>query len=208
MNVQYAFLFDQTRCVGCNTCVVACKDWNSINPGKVRLRWHEAIESGTLPNFGALGAGQSSVFKIYNMLHSCYHCTDPKCVKACGMGAISKDAETGIVRIDKSKCQGLRSCETIAGCPYNNISHVEDGSDQETVKDPAWAIAHPAQKCDMCSERLAQNKKPTCVSSCLTRALDFGTVEEIKARYPAATQAGVVGFEDKGTSPNWYFIKK
>ncbi len=208
MSIQYGFLFNQSRCVGCNTCVVACKDWNGINPGKVRLRWHEEIPSGALPDFGTLGAGQSANFKIYNMLHSCFHCSDPKCVKACGLGAIKKDATNGRVYIDKTVCQGLRSCETIAGCPYHNISHVEEGSDQETVKDSTWLISHPAHKCNMCEDRLSEGKQPACVASCLTRALDFGDMDELRQKYPTATQENVTGFEDLGTKPNWLFIKK
>jgi anaerobic dimethyl sulfoxide reductase subunit B (iron-sulfur subunit) len=39
--MQYGFYFDQTRCVGCNTCSVSCKDFNQINPGHVRWRTHK-----------------------------------------------------------------------------------------------------------------------------------------------------------------------
>jgi anaerobic dimethyl sulfoxide reductase subunit B (iron-sulfur subunit) len=31
--MQLAFYFDQTRCTGCYTCVVACKDWHDIPAG-------------------------------------------------------------------------------------------------------------------------------------------------------------------------------
>ncbi|MFX1457608.1 MAG: 4Fe-4S dicluster domain-containing protein, partial [Promethearchaeota archaeon] len=30
---QMGFYFDQTRCTGCFTCSVACKDWNDIKAG-------------------------------------------------------------------------------------------------------------------------------------------------------------------------------
>lgn len=36
--MQYIFYFDQTRCSECGTCVVSCKDWNSVKPGKVKWR--------------------------------------------------------------------------------------------------------------------------------------------------------------------------
>ena len=34
---QMGFYFDQTRCIGCYTCSVACKDWHNI-PEKVNWR--------------------------------------------------------------------------------------------------------------------------------------------------------------------------
>ena len=36
--IQYAFYFDQTRCMSCNSCTVACKDWNQVEPGPVAWR--------------------------------------------------------------------------------------------------------------------------------------------------------------------------
>jgi anaerobic dimethyl sulfoxide reductase subunit B (iron-sulfur subunit) len=31
--MQVGFYFDQTRCIGCNACRVACKDWHDIAAG-------------------------------------------------------------------------------------------------------------------------------------------------------------------------------
>jgi anaerobic dimethyl sulfoxide reductase subunit B (iron-sulfur subunit) len=31
--MQLAFYFDQTRCTGCYTCAVACKDWHDVPAG-------------------------------------------------------------------------------------------------------------------------------------------------------------------------------
>ena len=38
-------------------------------------------------------------------------------------------------------------------------------------------------KCDMCYDRLEQGELPTCVMSCPGRALDFGTLEDMEAKY-------------------------
>ena len=198
MAEQYVFLFNQTRCIGCNTCVVACKDWKEIEPGKVSLRRHEEIVVKTAAAPG---------FKIYRMLYACYHCDSPRCVIACGLGSIKKDKETGIVYLDQSVCQGLRSCETRSGCPYGNISHADKRSAQDRMR-PGMKVSRPGFKCDMCRDRLQEGELPICVAACINRALDFGTKDYIKAKYPAATQQNVVGFEDKGTSPNWFFIRE
>ena len=47
---QLAFYFDQTKCMGCQTCVVACKDWNKLQPGTAKLRKLHVNEMGKCPN--------------------------------------------------------------------------------------------------------------------------------------------------------------
>ena len=48
------------------------------------------------------------------------------------------------------------------------------------------------QKCDFCVDRLEDNKNPICVDACIMRALDWGTMEELKAKYGDIQEA--VGF--------------
>jgi len=43
--MQLGFYFDQTRCVGCLTCVVACKDWHDIPAGPANWVEGECIEA-------------------------------------------------------------------------------------------------------------------------------------------------------------------
>ncbi len=39
------------------------------------------------------------------------------------------------------------------------------------------------QKCDLCLERWADNKKPVCVEACPVRALDAGPLDELRVKY-------------------------
>ena len=39
------------------------------------------------------------------------------------------------------------------------------------------------QKCDLCIDRWAEDKKPICVEACPVRALDAGPMEELEAKY-------------------------
>jgi NADPH-dependent glutamate synthase beta subunit-like oxidoreductase len=39
------------------------------------------------------------------------------------------------------------------------------------------------EKCDFCVERLDEGKNPVCVDACIMRALDWGSMEELKAKY-------------------------
>ncbi len=183
---QMAFYFDQNRCMGCHACVVACKDWNGVNPGPADWRRLTVEESGVFPKI-----------TVFNLVMSCNHCTNPACVAACPVGAIYKREEDGIVIVDRSICQDLRAC--VAVCPFGAPQFADDKS--EPVKDPSWAVAHPMQKCTFCWDRLEEGKAPACVASCPQRALDYGTVDELWAKYPNA-QKTVVGFPDSDTAPD------
>lgn len=161
---QYAFYFDQSRCYDCKACAVACKDWNGLEPGPCKwLRMFE-WEEGMLPDV-----------RLYAMFGSCYHCEDPACVKACPEGAIFKEDKYGAVLVENEKCTGCRSC--YEACPY--------GAPQFASDEPTEKMS----KCTMCLDRLEDGKKPICVMSCPLRALDFGTLEEMRAAYPDAQEA-------------------
>lgn len=173
--MQFGFYFDQTRCIGCNACTVACKDYNQVNPGIVRWRKQENYENG------------NSVFE--NLTMSCNHCEDPACIRACGFGAIKKRAN-GIVYVDRDACQGLQGC--IRACPFA-ATHIAD-DDQEPNKKSSWAIDHPMQKCKFCWERVETGGAPVCVAACPTRALDYGDINVIQAKYPDAVRLNKADF--------------
>ena len=185
MATQYAFYFDQSRCMGCNTCTVSCKDWNQVEPGPARWRKLRVTESGVFPDTA-----------VFNLVMACNHCANPACLTACPVGAIYKRDEDGIVLVDRAKCQSLRSC--VARCPYGAPQFADDA--QEPVPDPSWTVPHPMQKCTLCVDRVTVGKNPACVDSCPQRALDFGTMEALLAKYPTA-QRTVVGMPDSARDP-------
>ncbi|TET59569.1 MAG: 4Fe-4S dicluster domain-containing protein, partial [Promethearchaeota archaeon] len=43
---QMGFYFNQTRCTGCYTCSVACKDWHDIPEGPINWRQIKSLEDG------------------------------------------------------------------------------------------------------------------------------------------------------------------
>ncbi len=194
-NNQVAFYYDQSRCMGCNACTVGCKDWNQLNPGPVNWRTQETHEVNG--GFFPLSMG-------------CNHCEEPACVAACGFNAITKDDESGIVTIDRNKCQNLQAC--ITACPFAKPQIASDRQETEIIV--GWQIEHPAQKCTLCRDRLAADEKPTCVLSCVGRALDFGTVSEITSKYPDAVQLNPSEFpyafvnNRTDTKPSYYVKKK
>lgn len=150
--MQYGFYFDATRCIGCNACAVACKDWNDIQPGqKVQWRRVTTFEYGKAQDVG-----------LFNISLSCMHCAKPACQSVCPTGAITKRAEDGIVVVDQTKCIGCHQC--FQACPFGVPQYGADGK---------------MQKCDLCPDRLAAGKDPACVATCPTLALHWGTMEEL-----------------------------
>jgi anaerobic dimethyl sulfoxide reductase subunit B (iron-sulfur subunit) len=191
--MQLAFYFDQSRCIGCNTCVVACKDWNLVPPGPASWRRLEVTEEGVFPEVA-----------VYNMLLYCYHCRQPTCVKVCRANAISKDPETGVVTVDRSRCTGARRC--LSACPFNAPQFGDNGSEPD--RQEIWQTDHPMQKCEFCLDRVREGRRPACVDACLVRALDSGTEDEIKKRYPEAVPRAMGLPDPKGTKPAIYFKPK
>lgn len=191
---QYAFYFDQSRCMSCNSCTVACKDWNQVEPGPVAWRKQFTYEKDG--GFFPLSMG-------------CNHCEDPACKKACPENAITKD-ENGIVYINRDLCMGLEFC--ITACPFAKPHIASDKQEPDRIY--GWQIAHPMQKCDMCRDRVNTGEKPACVASCVGRALDFGLKEYIKNKYPYAVQFNATDFpyayvnNQNDTKPSFYVKKK
>ena len=159
--MQMAFYFDQTRCTGCYTCVVACKDWHDVPPGPASWRRVDCIERGKFPD----------LFVAF-LSTSCHHCAAPACIPACPVGAISKRESDGVVTVDREKCLGRDDCGMLCkeACPY--------GVPQFGAEDNARM-----QMCDFCLDRLTENKAPICVAGCPMRALDAGPLDELEAKY-------------------------
>lgn len=169
--MRMAFFFDQSRCIGCNSCTVACKDYYNVNPGKVRYRKHETYEN----------AASDGIF--YSLVMACNHCESPACMPACGAGAISKRAD-GIVVVDKSKCVNLRAC--ITACPFAEPA-IADDKQEPNAKD-AWQVKHPMQKCNMCVEKQEKGQPTVCEKACPVRAIEVGEYDELLRKYPEAEQ--------------------
>jgi len=159
--MQFGFYFDQTRCIGCYTCVVACKDWHDIPAGPASWRWVSAIEKGKYPE----------LFVAFLSL-SCLHCVEPGCIPACPVNAISKRSEDGIVVVDREACLGNVKCAMFCNdaCSY--------GAPQFGAE-----VGAKMQKCHLCVDRWAEGRKPICVESCPMRALDAGPLDELQAKY-------------------------
>ena len=182
---QQAFYFDGTRCTGCKTCQMACKDYKNIDLGISFRHVYEVTIGDTVKD--ADGAFSTTCVS-YPLSMSCNHCDSPVCFEKCPQSAIIKDADTGLMSIDEEKCIGCGTCAIV--CPYNAPK-----VDEEKKK---------AVRCNGCAERVAAGEKPVCVEACPARALDFGPVGEMKKRRRARGHRAVAPAE--ATVPN-LFVK-
>ena len=160
---QYGFHFDGKRCTGCKTCVLACKDNKDLS---AEISFRKVYEYGGGTWSQSDGLWSNDAFGYYVSV-ACNHCDSPACMAKCPQGAISKDPDTGIVNNDPEKCIGCGTCAI--ACPYSAPK-----VDEEIKK---------AVRCDMCADRVAEGKQPICVEACPVRALDFGEIEDLRAKY-------------------------
>jgi anaerobic dimethyl sulfoxide reductase subunit B (iron-sulfur subunit) len=160
---QLGFYLDSSVCIGCKTCIVACKDKNDL---PVDVNWRRVIEYCGGSWVSEKGDFVPSGVYVYYLTISCQHCASPPCMAVCPASAISKDKE-GIVHVDKQKCVRDQSC--LYACPYDAPQF---GSDTAGMS-----------KCDMCADLRAIGKNPACVDACPLRALDWGEMTELREKY-------------------------
>lgn len=151
-------LYDATKCVGCNACTNACRQWNKTNP--------ELDDSGLYDAPQELSADTWTLIQLYQdesetsfVKRQCMHCVDPACVSGCPVQALQKSSE-GPVTYDPKRCIGCRYC--MYTCPYH-------------VPRFQWKEVIPVvSKCTLCVDRLADGLGTACAERCPTGALIWG----------------------------------
>ena len=203
---QYAFYFDSTRCTGCRTCEMACKDYKDSSEG-IHFRKVYDYEGG-ICELDEQGICTTSAF-VYHMSLGCQHCNDPACVQVCPTGATFK-REDGIVVMDPHRCIGCRFC--MAGCPFGarSFNFVDP---RKYLSDPVPNPAYPTrmigvvEKCTFCAERLAVGQMPACVEAAGGRIL-FGDLNDPKSDVckALASNYSIRRKPNLGTQPGVYYL--
>ena len=163
---RWAYLVDTTRCIGCGSCVRACKAENDVPDGFFRT-WVERYVVGQdashvdSPNGGLEGFPPiQTAFaptKSFFVPKLCNHCKETPCAQVCPVGA-SYRTKDGVVLVDGERCIGCGYC--VQACPYGS-----------RFLDPR---THTASKCTWCYHRITKGMKPACVEACPTATRQFG----------------------------------
>lgn len=150
---QIGWYYNENNCIACRACEAGCKQEFDLPIG-VRRRRVIIKEEGKYPNV-----------KVRYISSACNHCEEPACLKACPVGAYTKESEFGAVLHDQGKCIGCKRC--MAACPY--------GAPQFDEK------KKKVDKCSLCYHRLKEGLPPACVRTCPGYALWHGKMSDIES---------------------------
>lgn len=154
-------LIDLTRCSGCQSCALACKEANRM-PQPELIPARLGADALTVVETRVADGGEEVFVK-----RQCMNCVHPACASACTVGALRK-AANGAVVYDSSKCIGCRYCQY--ACPF--------GVPAYEWNDAFGLIA----KCQLCAGRLNAGREPACAAACPNGAIRFGKRHELLAQ--------------------------
>lgn len=170
---KFGMVIDITRCIGCGTCVRACKEENNVPKYPFYFRtWIERyiiFEDGDVyvesPDGGTFGFKKinppKKIAKSFFVPKLCNQCDEAPCVQVCPVGA-TYETDDGVVLVDKKYCIGCGYC--IQACPYGaRYLHPE-------TKTP--------DKCTFCYHRIKKGLLPVCVLSCPQNVRIFGKIDD------------------------------
>ena len=193
------------RCIGCNTCAVACKMQNNVPDG---MLWNRVLTEGC-ERFDSAEGTYPNLSRTYLPL-ACQHCENPACERVCPTGATYKD-DKGRVEIDYDKCIGCRMC--MAACPYNArtfnwnepVRATGAGYGDARVPERARGVM---EKCTLCKERTDEGDEPMCVHCCPADARVFGDLDDPDSAVSRLRreQSAEVLLEEKGTRPKVQYL--
>ena len=123
------------KCTGCRNCELACSMEHEGNFRPLAARVH-------------VYTWEREGFSVPMM---CQQCSEASCANVCMPHALHRNAETGVVELDQSRCIGCKMC--VQACPFGSA---------------AWdARTSKILKCDTCGG------DPACARFCPTHALEW-----------------------------------
>lgn len=177
--IQFGFLIDNRKCIGCHACTVACKSEHDVPIG-VNRTWVKQVETGTFPE----------VRRSFHVMR-CNHCADSPCTDICPVTALFTRPD-GIVDFDNDRCIGCKAC--MQACPYDAL-YIDPNT-------------HTAAKCNFCAHRVDRGLLPACVVACPEQAIVAGDLQEPTSAisHLVAREPVQVRKPEKGTNPSLLYI--
>jgi len=200
--MRYGMVIDLKRCVGCNSCTLACRAEKGT-PAGITYNRVAKYEVGKYP-----------AARMEFLPMPCMHCQEPACLEVCPTGATYR-RDDGIVLIDHDKCVGCRYC--VLACPYDarqSLKRIDNYYGAGTTT-PYEALKQgdfdkgTTVKCDFCVARVDKGRLPACVETCPATARYFGNLDDPESEVSKLItfNHGMVLKEELGTKPSVYYIK-
>lgn len=125
-------LVDKSKCTGCRHCEYICSFVHNnafnVNRSRIQVVRKDCLDFDTLV---------------------CLNCKNPKCIKACPVGAITKDGD-GNVLVNPNLCTGCGACVKACNRMFFDF------------------VASVAINCDLCG---------SCIPECPEQALSIRTIK-------------------------------
>jgi Fe-S-cluster-containing dehydrogenase component/formate-dependent nitrite reductase membrane component NrfD len=178
--MNFGFIIDNRKCIGCHACTVACKAEHDVAIG-VNRTWVKYIEKGEFPH----------TRRLFSVMR-CNHCEEAPCVSICPVTALFTRGD-GIVDFDNRRCIGCKGC--MQACPYDAL-YIDPNS-------------HTAAKCNYCAHRVDIGLEPACVNVCPEHAIISGDMEDPLSEISQLLGREQVTARkaEKGTRPKLFYIE-
>ncbi len=215
------FFTDTTLCIGCKACEVACKQWNELPSDG--MDFTGMSYDNTVQLFGTtwrhvafveqMHVGASGIADRWLMMSDvCKHCTNAGCLEACPTGAIIRN-EFDNVYIQPDVCNGCGYC--VPSCPFGVVDVIGAISGdasynlatlnevrRESGQTALQSRGGVAGKCTLCYDRQRDGFTPACAKACPTDSIQFGDVDDLKAR----ARERVSQLQDRGVDAHLYGV--
>jgi Fe-S-cluster-containing dehydrogenase component len=198
---SWLYVIDTRKCIGCGSCVRACRRENDV-PAHYFRTWVERYlisYTGEVSVDSPQGAAQGfdpvvpahDVSKAFFVPKLCNHCTNSPCVQLCPVGA-SYRTKDGLVLVDEKRCMGCGYC--VQACPFGSRF-----LNPET---------HIASKCTLCYHRITKGLRTACVEVCPVGARMLGDSKAVgnKVAEIVATERVSVLKPELLTEPNCFYL--